>query len=241
MRKTSTSRGRLRAVLRRADAALVVTAAGAALATVVFAKLLDAVHENDRMVRIDVAATEWIAQRRGEALSDVMQAVTRLADPWVVAAVVILTASALAVRHRRGAASFVVAASIGAAVLVWITKAAVSRPRPTDAVIAVTGSSFPSGHAAQSLAVYGALALVAAASVRSGSRRLVLVAAAALTALCVGLSRVVLGVHWLSDVIAGWALAAGWLAALLAGRQAFHLRDRAKADRDAGAVRPGSG
>lgn len=215
--------GPIRSVLRRADRALVVTFAVAALASIVFAKLFDAVRENDRMVRIDEAATRWIAQRRGDPLNDAMQVVTRLADPWLVAAVVIFTAAALIARRQHGAALFVAASSVGTALLVRIVKAAIGRPRPDGAVITVTGSSFPSGHAAQSIALYGAVALLVANVVQTRSRRLAVLATAALVVLSVGISRVVLGVHWLSDVIAGWVLAAGWLAMLLAGRRAREI------------------
>jgi undecaprenyl-diphosphatase len=87
-------------------------------------------------------------------------------------------------------------------------KAAVDRPRPPDPLVGSTGSSFPSGHAAYSV-IYVWLATTIVVRLRRGLARatLVVVAGIVLTAL-VGLSRVYLDVHYLSDVSGGWALGA---------------------------------
>ena len=87
-------------------------------------------------------------------------------------------------------------------------KDAVDRPRPPDALVSTAGSSFPSGHAAHSV-FYLWLAVTIVLRLRPGMARgaAVVVAGIALTAL-VGLSRVYLNVHYLSDVSAGWALGA---------------------------------
>ncbi|HEX4731739.1 MAG TPA: bifunctional DedA family/phosphatase PAP2 family protein [Solirubrobacterales bacterium] len=87
-------------------------------------------------------------------------------------------------------------------------KAAVDRPRPEGGLVGTTGSSFPSGHAAQSV-IYVWLATTIVVRLRPGMTRgtLVVVAGIAVTAL-VGLSRVYLNVHYLSDVSSGWALGA---------------------------------
>ncbi|HTR74911.1 MAG TPA: bifunctional DedA family/phosphatase PAP2 family protein [Solirubrobacterales bacterium] len=87
-------------------------------------------------------------------------------------------------------------------------KAAVDRPRPPGGLVATSGSSFPSGHAAHSV-IYVWAATTIVVRLRPGMTRatLVVVAGIALTAL-VGLSRVYLSVHYLSDVSAGWALGA---------------------------------
>jgi membrane-associated phospholipid phosphatase len=84
----------------------------------------------------------------------------------------------------------------------------VDRPRPTGGLVDTSGSSFPSGHAAYSmLYVWGALTVVV--RLRPGiSRGTLIVAAGISLAALIGLSRVYLGVHYLSDVNAGWALGA---------------------------------
>jgi undecaprenyl-diphosphatase len=87
-------------------------------------------------------------------------------------------------------------------------KAAVDRPRPPDGLVATSGSSFPSGHAAHSV-IYVWLATTIVVRLRPGMARAALVVVAGIvgTAL-VGLSRVYLNVHYLSDVSGGWALGA---------------------------------
>jgi undecaprenyl-diphosphatase len=86
-----------------------------------------------------------------------------------------------------------------------------------------TGSAFPSGHAAQSIAVYGVLAALLAGSGASWTTKVMSWSAAfALTAV-IGVSRIYLGAHWLTDVLAGWALGALWLFALVT---AVRTRDR---------------
>lgn len=99
------------------------------------------------------------------------------------------------------------------------------RPGPAFADMVVPGLSFPSGHAAMSAIVFLTLgALVASTRNRVGERSVILVTAALLT-LLVGLSRTVLGVHWATDVLGGWAFGSGWaLVWLLIDRR---LTDRA--------------
>jgi undecaprenyl-diphosphatase len=99
---------------------------------------------------------------------------------------------------------------LGAAVLMliavpWI-KDIVDRPRPTGGLVSADGSSYPSGHAAHSV-FYTWLALTVTVRLRPGWRygTALMVAGIALTA-AIGLSRVYLGVHYLSDVSGGWAL-----------------------------------
>jgi membrane protein DedA with SNARE-associated domain/membrane-associated phospholipid phosphatase len=107
---------------------------------------------------------------------------------------------------RRWSEAAVLAIGFGAGqAAVYITKAAVDRPRPSDALIDVTGASFPSGHAAIAIA-YVALAVVIARAVKHATVRVALVTAAIALAALIGLARVYLRAHYLSDVTAGWAL-----------------------------------
>lgn len=135
----------------------------------------------------------------------------------VVAAVVVVVVL-LVMRWWRGAV-VVAAARVGELVCESAVKALVARPRPAlvDPVAHASGSSFPSGHAGGSAAVYGALALLGVAGVARWAR-LMLVTGAALLVGAVAVSRVLLGVHYPSDVAAGVALGLAWVsaAALLA-------------------------
>lgn len=90
------------------------------------------------------------------------------------------------------------------------TKRLVDRPRPpaAEALDHPLDPSFPSGHATASAALATGLAVLAVAALRSAVARVLAVAASAAYALVVGLSRVYLGAHWLTDVLAGWCTGA---------------------------------
>ena len=99
-------------------------------------------------------------------------------------------------------------AAMGTSVVNSLIKLAFDAPRPMmlGSIVETTGTSFPSGHAAGAMALYGALAMM------TRSRLLVLACIGMM--LATGLSRVWLGVHWPSDVVAGWAVGLMWLAIL---------------------------
>lgn len=136
-----------------------------------------------------------------------------------------MTVAALVRKGQRRIALVVALSSIGTVVLVSVTKRFVARARPpvADHLVSAHGLAFPSGHSAQSVACYGALAWVVWVLGQKRRTRMYAVAGAAATALLVGLSRVYLGVHWPSDVVSGWLLATGWLSALVG---ASHIRRR---------------
>jgi membrane-associated phospholipid phosphatase len=94
-----------------------------------------------------------------------------------------------------------------------------ARPPETVRLVEVTGFSFPSGHAATSALIAGTLCWLLTFLIRPRSVRVPITAALAVWALLVALSRVYLGVHWVSDILGSWLLAGVWLTALLATRR----------------------
>jgi len=156
----------------------------------------------------DVTAFDVAGELRTGWLVDVAEAVTRLGSLDAVLPLAALCAALLAWR-RRWAELGVLVVGFGIVFAgVHELKAEVGRPRPEGGLVDTAGSSFPSGHAAYST-FYVWLAVTIVMRLRAGMARGALVVAAgiALTAL-VGLSRVYLDVHYLSDVNAGWALGA---------------------------------
>ncbi|HVW45588.1 MAG TPA: bifunctional DedA family/phosphatase PAP2 family protein [Solirubrobacterales bacterium] len=141
-------------------------------------------------------------------LTGFSKAFTFLGSGWFVWPLTALCAAALG-RHGRWTEACVLLAAM---VLIQVgfheIKAAIDRPRPPHRLVSTHGSSFPSGHAAHSV-IYVWLATTIVVRLRPGLPRatLVVVAGLVLTAL-VGLSRVYLSVHYLSDVSGGWALGA---------------------------------
>jgi membrane-associated phospholipid phosphatase len=101
-----------------------------------------------------------------------------------------------------------------------LTKVAVGRPRPPLSLMVIaqpSSYSYPSGHAMSSALLLGIVAFIAVRAVRRRSAKVLIVALAAILGLLVGFSRVYLGVHWLSDVLAGWDLALALLGLWIGG------------------------
>lgn len=169
--------------------------------------------ENPGLVRVDEGLTE--AAERATAGSDLLRVAARAAT--LLGEPVLLTVAALALAlwlYRRGArrlALYVVAARVGATALAAGLKLAVDRARPVfdEPIATALGASFPSGHALGSAAFYATCAVLL--QPYTGRDRLLLTAAVAVSAL-VALSRVLLGVHYASDVIAGLLIGLGWAA-----------------------------
>lgn len=163
-------------------------------------------------------------------LVDVLEVLTDLGGNAFAVYVFTLTAAWFWIRRQRRLASFVATTGIGLAVLVPVTKALVGRPRPQVPlpVAEIPGNaSFPSGHAMVSLVTAGMLVLVLLPAV--GRRwRPVLVAVAVTLAGVVGFTRLALGVHFVSDVVAGWALGAGWLAVTVAAFRVWQREHRVR-------------
>ena len=156
----------------------------------------------------DEVAAEVVEALRTGWLVDVAKGVTVLGSSAVVFPLVGITAAMLAMRRRWAEVAVLL---VGMAIVfagVHEIKAAVDRPRPEDSLVDVSGSSFPSGHAAYAT-FYVWLAVMVVLRLRPGISRgaLIVTGGIVLTAL-VGLSRVYLGAHYLSDVNGGWALGA---------------------------------
>lgn len=140
--------------------------------------------------------------------------VTQFGDEAVLLPVTAVAALLLIVRRKRRAAVLLLLVTLSGRLLVELQKGWTARPRP-EAELHLVGTqtwSFPSGHAANATIVALALALLLVSDLR---RRRAALAVAALLAFLVGLSRVTLGVHWPSDVVAGWAFGLLWLLLLL--------------------------
>jgi membrane-associated phospholipid phosphatase len=191
-------------------AALAVIVAGG----LVLAVLAVVVRRTDVLAGIDTAAADW-GERHETAFSNgALHVVTSFGETWMAIAVGVIVALIDAWRTRTAwAAGFLLVAIGGDKLLTTIVKEIVDRARPTiEPVAATLGPSFPSGHSSTSAVLWAAVALVA---VRwcAPRWRPALAAAAVGIAVAVATSRVLLDVHWLTDVIAGLALGWAWACA----------------------------
>jgi undecaprenyl-diphosphatase len=165
----------------------------------------------DGSTAIDSSITSWMVGHRTAALTAVARVLSAIGSQKVLAPVAGVAVVALLARRRAWSALILAVAWGGAIGLYSLTKHSVQRPRPPADIhlMRVGASSFPSGHATQSLATF--VALAAFAGVVIPRLRGVSWVAAVGLALGVGWSRVYLGVHWTSDVIAGWLIGAAWV------------------------------
>jgi undecaprenyl-diphosphatase len=138
--------------------------------------------------------------------------VTALGSAPVLVIFVLAVAGALVARRQYHAVLLLLASTVGGILLNEALKGVFGRPRPDTALhlTDVRSLSFPSGHAMESAIIYLTLAALLARLVQPRTLRLYFLAVAALLTLLVGLSRVYLGVHYPSDVLAGWCAGLAW-------------------------------
>ncbi len=196
-----------------------VAATLGALGAVWLAMLLLGAGEVDRAILVNLYAGDypWVA------LAGI--GFTRLGDWATVVGVTVAGAAWLAWRGQARDALVLLVASFSGRLLVVLQKAEFARMRPQENIplVEVHYLSFPSGHSANSMIAYLCLALLIAGD---SPRRLWWAGAAIALSLAIGISRVLVGVHWPSDVVGGWSFGLLW--ALLVLRLGQTLKRNSK-------------
>lgn len=174
-------------------------------------ELLGLAERPDGSTGVDHRITTWVVAHRTDGLTAAARVFATLGSSKVLGPLVAVVAIALLVRGRPFPAALLVLAWAGSIGLYDLTKAVVARPRPPASIALTTAqnTSFPSGHATQSLATWATLAAICIA-LWPRSRVPAAIGVACLVA-AIGWSRVYLGVHWMTDVVCGWAIAAAWV------------------------------
>jgi undecaprenyl-diphosphatase len=175
---------------------------------IVFVGLADEVRDRDTL-QFDEAVLRFVNQASTPALDRVVIAITNLGDKLAVV-VFALVAGVMLYRSRRRRAAVVVLLGVaGAAALNLIIKSLFQRDRPElwERLVTETSYSFPSGHSMASSALALSLIIV----MWNTKYRLPVVCILGVYAILVGLSRLYLGVHYPTDVLAGWLVSATWV------------------------------
>jgi undecaprenyl-diphosphatase len=179
--------------------------------SVVIGLLLDMIDEQRGLSEADAWVARWGADHATDASTRVVEAVTQLgARPVVLLALALAAFADWYRRRNREVFFFVAAVGLGEMLIVNALKLLVERERPAVMrLVDAGGWSFPSGHTSAAAAGWMAVALVLGRG-RSRRTKALLSGGAVLVAAAVATSRALLGVHWLTDVLAGLAVGWGW-------------------------------
>ncbi|MEU4191691.1 phosphatase PAP2 family protein [Kribbella sp. NPDC026611] len=191
--------------------------------------LADAATESDGLAAFDPGLTTRAVAHRTPALTVVAHGLTFLGNTATLVTLSLIAAAVL-FRWSRRAAVVLVIAMIGSSAITSGLKALIGRARPDAAVVLgplTQTFAFPSGHTLNATVFFGTIAALTWPMIRVGWLRVAVLAGAVVLSIGVGLSRVYLGYHWATDVLAGWITALVWLTVVLNVAQYGHpLRRR---------------
>jgi len=198
----------------------------------IFGGILEDVIHHDPLVMVD----QWVVGRvlyfRSQLVTSFMEAVTQCGGAKFLTAAALVVALYLMFRKQFSRAAGLAVAIIGGSLLNSILKALIHRPRPMTetTLVAAYGWSFPSGHAMISVIFYGMIAYFLIKAAESWKLRSFYMILAAFIMTMIGFSRIYLQVHYLSDVLAGFAGGFFWLSVCITGLELYDLKRRFKSD-----------
>jgi membrane-associated phospholipid phosphatase len=222
------ARGDLLVTLRARQRSLARFGVGLLAGTLLaFAFLTEEVWNSRPIIDLDREFAELLHERATPVLTQLFEGISSLGSSHALAAVALIAVAVLLSRRQLLDALLVVVALVGAEIIDAAVKDGFERQRPVfaDSIARrASGFSFPSAHAGASMALYGALAFLLSRDLRSTHARVGCFAGAALLIGAIGFSRLYLGAHYLSDVLAGFALGLAWatLVVLLIGSARMH-------------------
>jgi membrane-associated phospholipid phosphatase len=224
-------------------ATLILTlAAGALIAavlTALFSEVYESVVDADGVAGLDHPVLDAAKSVRSPALNLVITGYTDIGGTVGMPILALVTTVVLALRRRSWTpAILIVIAAAGSLLMTIAGKQLIGRTRPllADAVPPYEYSaSFPSGHSLNSVVIAGVVAYLVILRLKSRRSRIWTAALAAAFAVTIGLSRVYLGHHWLTDVLAAWTLGLAWLALVITAHRLYLTSRKHRAPAPAGA------
>lgn len=203
-----------------------------------FGGIAEDVVSGDKITLLDVALAHYLHQHAGAALTAFMLVVTHWHGMIGTGVMALMLAAYFHLRRAPYWQLAVVVVVPGGMILNVLLKFAFQRARPSfdEPLLTLTSYSFPSGHTLNAVMLYGLLgSWLVLRHRRAGTRALIVTGACAMVAL-VGLSRMVLGVHYLSDVLAATAEGCAWLAVCITAISTLRRRREARAHNQPGSL-----
>lgn len=204
---------------------LALGAGTATLMTWLASEVYESVVEADGVARLDHPLLRMMLRLRSPALDELATDYTNIGGVVIMPILAAATMAALAlIRRSWTPVILITAAGAGSLLMTIAGKQLLGRARPSlaDAVPPYEHSaSFPSGHTLNATVIAGVVAYLLVLRQHRRFSRVLTVLAATLFAFTIGVSRVFLGHHWFTDVLAAWALGAGWLAAVITAHRLY--------------------
>ncbi|MDH6676503.1 membrane-associated phospholipid phosphatase [Rhodococcus sp. LBL1] len=165
-------------------------------------------------VNVDQSVLQWMLDRRTPWLTDMFTVITHSGGTVAVFVIAAAVTVALLSRRRTAEAVMVAGSMLSGWAAMSLLKHLFARERPPlpDRLVDLDSYAFPSGHAMMTAILAGVLGAVVVRTVGPGILRIGLLVLLACYPLAVGISRVYLAAHWLTDVLAGWAFGVAWAA-----------------------------
>lgn len=179
--------------------------------TALFAQITEGWMQQEALYRIDRAVHRAFEGALSPDTAAAFRAVTHFGDVLTMLGGTLFMASLFWYRRRWWRMVTLALAMGGGQAILWTLKYVFSRQRPGSQLIDAVGHSFPSGHTFTATVLYGFVIVIIWHWTKSISLRIITTVTLATLVLLVGLSRILLSVHWTSDVIGGWTIGLAWL------------------------------
>lgn len=207
---------------------LVILAVGLIIVTVlsvIVVQVYDAITDKDGVAGWDRPLLDLAIGLRSPVADVIVTGYTNIAGVVAMPVIAVLALLILSIRRRSWTPAILIAAAgLGSLLMTNVGKGLVGRVRP-EVIFAVPpyerSPSFPSGHALNATVIAGIIAYLLVLRQHSARARFLTISVAALFSITIGFSRVFLGLHWFTDVVAGWILGALWLAVIITGHRLY--------------------
>jgi undecaprenyl-diphosphatase len=180
-----------------------------------FSKIIEDVADKELITKLDIWLNAKIVLLWNPLFNEVMIFITNIASPINLFILSIILFGFLVYKRKWYHSLLLLSSMIGGLIFEFLTKIIIHRARPENALIEVSGYSFPSGHATIAIIFFSLLLYSFKDDIKNKTLRYIFIIGNILLFLLIGFSRIYLNVHWFSDVLAGFSLGLFWLTLLI--------------------------